>query len=40
VEFLLHGGRKDHPLKDAGKRINVADQDQVVNGPGIGDDQL
>ena len=40
AEFFFHSRRKDSPLKEPGKQIDLADQNQVIYGSGIGNDQL
>ncbi len=39
-KFGLDGPRESNPFKHAGKNLDMADQDQVIDRAGIGDDQL
>ena len=39
-QFGLNGGRQDHCRKQDREEIDSPDQDQVIEGPGIGDNQL
>ena len=38
-EFGLNDVGKDHSFTHAGKQVNALDEDQVIDGAGIGDDQ-
>jgi hypothetical protein len=39
-QFSLNGDWDDYSREQAGKQIDMPDQDQVVYGTGVGDDQL
>ena len=36
---LLHGSREDDFLEQDRKEVNVSDQNQIIQGAGVGDDE-